>query len=360
MLVDRTGPEGDGDGSPGPDLPAVLAVVVAYGDEPWLERGVEAILNSTGVEVSVVVVDNGCTDGGVDRLRGRRGVTVLEPERNLGFADGCNVGVAAVAPGAAQYVALVNPDTEASATALVRMVEALSDPEVGIATCSLRLADRPDLLNSAGNAFHFLGLSWAGSFEVPAVERSVGCDVAAASGAGMVLRRELWDELGGFVPEFFAYQEDAELSIRCWLSGRRVVYVPDSVIVHRYEFSRTPGKFFLLDRNRLLLVLTVYESRTLALLAPLLLLQELLMFVAAAAQGWLPARVRSVSWLLSNRRFVADRRRSIAATRRRGDAEIAPLMAEVVQPGNHPLPAWAVRLQWPLVLWWRVVRRALH
>lgn len=360
MLVDRGDPSGGGEAPEASDRPGVAAVVVAYGDEPWLERGVEALLASTGVDVSVVVVDNGCTDGTVDRLRGRPGVTVVDPEGNLGFAAGCNAGVAASAPGAQPYVALVNPDTEASPEALARMVDALSEPEVGIATCSLRLADRPELLNSAGNEMHFLGLSWSGSFEVPASQRARRRDVLAASGAGMVVRRELWDEFGGFVPEFFAYQEDAELSVRCWLSGRRVVYVPDAMIVHRYEFSRTPGKFFLLDRNRLLLVLTVYELRTLVLLAPGLVVQELLMFAVAAVQGWMPERLRSVSWLLRNSRFIAARRRTVATTRRRGDAVIAPLLAEVVQPGNHPLPSWAVALQWPLVLWWRIVRRSLR
>jgi GT2 family glycosyltransferase len=52
----------------GGTAPSVSAVVLAYRDEPWLERCVHALLNSEGVDVEVVLVDNGCTDGAVDRL----------------------------------------------------------------------------------------------------------------------------------------------------------------------------------------------------------------------------------------------------------------------------------------------------
>lgn len=341
---------------PGSPARRVSVVTVAYGAEPWLERSVAASLASTGVVVEVVVVDNGCTDGAVERLRDVDRVTVLEPGANVGFAEGCNLGAGLIR---APVVAFVNPDAIVEPTALRALVDALDAPDVGIATCSLRLADRPELLNSAGNEIHFLGLSWSGSFERPASERDEPCDVIAASGAGMAVRRDLWEELGGFVPEFFAYQEDAELSLRSWISGHRVVFVPDAVVVHRYEFSRSPTKFFLLDRNRLLFVLTVYSRRLLLLLAPGLILQEVAMFLVAAVQGWLPHRLRAVAWVIRERSFIADRRRTVAKNRGRSDSVVAPMMARYVQPGNHPLPRWAVVAQTPLAGWWWVVRRLL-
>ena len=62
------------------------AVVLAYGDEPWLERCVHALLASTQVAVEVVLVDNGCTDGGVGRLRDTPGVVQVGTGTNLGFS----------------------------------------------------------------------------------------------------------------------------------------------------------------------------------------------------------------------------------------------------------------------------------
>jgi GT2 family glycosyltransferase len=357
MVVDgRDRPADRGRLPTGPE-PQVSVVTVAHGAEPWLERSVGASLASRGVSVEVVLVDNGCTDGAVDRLAGREGVRVVRPGRNLGFAAGCNAG-AAVARGT--VLALVNPDAVVEPDALARLAAIALESGVGIATCSLRLAEDPELLNSAGNELHFLGLSWSGAYRAPAATRPRREPVAAASGAGMAIRRALWNGLDGFVPEFFAYQEDAELSLRVWQRGLSVEYVPDAVVVHRYEFSRNPRKFYLLDRNRLLLVLTLYEARTLALLAPLLLLQEAAMFAVALAQGWFPERLRSVGWVLRHAGWVRRRRRAVAAGRVLGDGDLAGLFATVVQPGNHPVPPWAVTAQAPLRLAWAVLRRLLR
>ncbi|MCW2779212.1 MAG: glycosyl transferase family 2, partial [Frankiales bacterium] len=254
--------------------PSVTAVVLAYGDEPWVERCVEALLASEGVDVDVVLVDNGCTTGAPDRLEGRAGVEVVRPGENLGFAGGCNAG-AALARG--ELLALVNADALVAPEALARLGEVAREPEVGLASGSIRLADDPERLNSAGNPLHFSGLSWAGAFGEPAADHAVRTEVLGASGAGVLLRRQLWEELGGFAPEYFAYLEDTELSLRCWQRGLRVVFVPDAVVVHRYEFSRNPLKMYLLERNRLLLVLTLLERRTLLALLPVLVLVELCM-----------------------------------------------------------------------------------
>ena len=108
----------------------------------------------------------------------------------------------------------------------------------------------------------------------------------AASGTGMAVRREVWTALGGFAEEYFAYLEDTELSLRCWQRGLRVVYVPGARVVHRYDFSRNPGKWYLLERNRLILVLTAFEPRTVALLLPALLGVEAGMLAVSLRAGW--------------------------------------------------------------------------
>ncbi|MDP9072304.1 MAG: glycosyltransferase family 2 protein, partial [Actinomycetota bacterium] len=213
----------------------VTAVVLAYLAEPWLERSVASVLASEEVRADVVLVDNGCTDGAVERLDGTAGVTVVRPGTNLGFAGGCNFG-ADHATG--EVLALLNGDAVVAPDALAALAEVAMKPDVGIATASVRLGDEPHRLNSGGNEIHFLGFSWAGRFGEEAARFVDERDVLGASGAGMALRRELWGELGGFDARYFAYHEDAELSVRCWQRGLRVVYVPQAVVIHRYEFSR--------------------------------------------------------------------------------------------------------------------------
>jgi GT2 family glycosyltransferase len=331
----------------------VSAIVVAYGESPWLHACVDAVLQSTGVDVEVIVVDNGAPPAAA--LAGRAGVEVVRPTTNTGFAGGCNAGVAA---SHGEVVALVNPDAIVEPDALARLVAAVEDKATGIATASLRLADAPDRLNSAGNEVHFLGFGWVGAFNEPAASRPAG-RATAASGAAMALRREVWDQLGGFDDEFFMYQEDADLSLRCWQRGLEVRYVPGAVVLHHYEFGRHPAKLGLLERNRLVLVLTLYQRRTLLLLLPPLLAVEVAMVALAVVQGWAREKVRGWAWLARHRGWLRDRRRRVQAARVARDRDMAELFATRLDPANYRLPGIVRPVELPMAWYWAAVRRLL-
>jgi len=241
--------------------------------------------------------------------------------------------------------------------ALRHLVDALGE-DVGLSSASLRLYDDPDTMNSAGNPIHFSGLSWAGGLGEPSTRHAVGGDIASATGAATVARADRFRELGGFCEPMFAYCEDTELSLRCWQRGWRVVYVPDAVVLHRYEFSRNDQKMYLLERNRLFLLLTLFEVRTLVLLAPALFGLELAVLVVAVSQGWRGAKTSSWRWLWQNRQLVRDRRREVQAARLVPDATIVRLLTGDFAPGGDagtaPRPLRVVSR-----LYWRLVRRLL-
>jgi GT2 family glycosyltransferase len=337
-------------------VPTISVVVLAYLDEPWLERSVRSVLDSTGVDSEVVVVDNGCTDGAIDTVAELPRVRVLRPGRNLGFAGGCNAGAAEAR---SDFVGFLNSDAVVEPDALARLVAVADNPDVGIASGSIRLAEDPSLMNSAGNPLHFLGLVWAGGFGDPAAAHATVQPVACASGAGMVMQRSRWQQLGGFAPEYFAYHEDAELSLRCWQQSWRVMYVPDAVVVHRYEFSRNDRKYYLVERNRLLMLLTAFQARTLVLLAPALLLLELAMLALAARQGWYAAKVGGYRWLMRHRRWVRERRKQLQSERRTSDRDLAAMWVAKIDASAITLPVGTGMLNGVLTLYWAVVRRLL-
>jgi GT2 family glycosyltransferase len=332
---------------------SVTAVFVAYGEVPLLHEAVERVLASAGVDVDVVVVDHGATaalPSGSDRVR------VVRPPTNSGFGGGCNAG-AAVAR--ADFLAFVNPDVLVDPEALVRLAEVAARPDVGIATASVRLLREPDLLNSAGGAIHFLGLGWADGFRDPVASASCERSVAAASGAAMVMRREVFEAVGGFTPELFLYHEDAELSLRCRLAGYDVRFVPDAVALHDYEFGRNTGKMLLLERNRLVLVLTAYAGRTLVLLAPALIVYEMGMVALSVAQGWFPEKIRGWAWLARHVGWLRAQRRRVAALRVRTDRDIAPFLAAHFTGRQVEFPAVLRPADALLAGYWRLVRRWL-
>ena len=334
----------------------VSAIVLAYGAEPWFERSVHALVGSRGVDMEVVVVDNGCTDGAVDRLRGVAGVTIVGDGENLGFSGGCNLGVSM---STGEFVALVNGDLVVEPDALARLVADARTPEVGIAAGSVRLENDSERLNTAGNEIHFLGFSWVGAFGELASDYAVDRDIAGAMGALVVLHRDVWNALGGFAPEYFAFHEDAELSWRCWQTGLRVRYVPDAIGLHRYEFDRVQDKFYLAERNRLLFVLTCWETRSLLVLAPAFLGAELAVTVAAVLGGWFRAKLKGWRWLYANRMWIAQRRKFIQGQRVVSDRLLAHLISDHLDARNYTLPAMIRPFDDFLAWYWRVARRFL-
>lgn len=335
-------------------MPAVTAVLLAYGAEPWLADAVRAVLQSADVDIDAIVVDNGCTTGAIDLVKGMDRVRVVTPDSNTGYSGGCDLG-AAEATG--DYLAFVNSDAIVAPAALSRLVAVASEPVVGLAMGSIRLADSPEKMNTAGNPVHFTGLSWAGGFGEPAGRHATRRQVAAGSGCCFVIRRDLWEALGGFAPEYFAYCEDTELSLRLWQRGLTVEYVPDAVVLHHYEFSRNELKLYLLERNRLVLVLTLYQRRSLVALAPMLALTEVLMLGASIAGGWGGAKLRGWHWIWRHRRWVRQRRALLQAERTVPDALVFRHMTARIDPANVAAPPGVSVLNAVMSAYWSLARR---
>ena len=332
----------------------VSVVILAYGEEEWLLESVSSALASEGVTVEVVIVDNGASKQAIASVRDLPRVTVLEPGANLGFAGGVNVGVEATR---APVVVLLNSDAHVAPDALRILRDDALAPGAGIVGALILLAEEPDQVNSAGNPLHVLGLSWAGRMGEDASDIVEPTAAASASGACLAMARALWDRLGGFDAAYFAYLEDMEISWRTHQLGLPVMVQPNARAWHHYEFSRTPIKMYLLERNRLLFLLTVHQRRTLALLAPPLLALEVAMLAVAARQGWARQKVRGWWWLATNLRHVARRRRVVQASRTVPDAELTGFLTARFAATQMGLPPGGGALETALGVYWSGVKR---
>ena len=85
---------------------------------------------------------------------------------------------------------------------------------------------------------------------------------------------------------YFMYHEDTDLSLRCHLAGLRVVYCPDAVALHAYDFARNAEKMYLLERNRFLTVLADFPTHLLLRVLPVIVLLEPLYLLIAMRDGW--------------------------------------------------------------------------
>lgn len=323
----------------------VSVVVVTYGRQPLLVDCVDAIRRSEGVETEIIVVDNGHIGDELELIKNHANVCVIQPGINTGFAGGCNLGVSAAH---GKYVALINPDAVVIPNALQRLVAPLVENDRIITSAALVMLDDPSVINSAGNRIHPLGVSWCGAFKMPIDSLTRDSQVLLATGAAMACRKSYWDELGGLQDVFFAYYEDTEFCLRSHLRGGSVLLVHDAIVMHDYKFDRNPTKMFLLDRNRMVLLGSLYSKRTIAVFLPILIFHELAVSVFALINGWGSERLRALSWILRNRRSVRTVRESLQEGRVVSDGDLLAQMELKLTPENIDLSRPAKILQYPL------------
>jgi N-acetylglucosaminyl-diphospho-decaprenol L-rhamnosyltransferase len=141
-------------------------------------------------------------------------------------------------------------------------------------------------------------------------------EVSFASGAALVVRREAWEEVGGFDDEYFMYGEDLDLALRLRLAGWEVGVVPAARVEHDYEFTKGDYKWFHLERNRWWTLLGAYPLPLLVALLPALVVFELALLAVAARGGWLRPKLRAQVAVLRTLPWALARRRRVQATRR--------------------------------------------
>lgn len=320
-------------------------VVVAHGNEPLLETCLTAVLADLTPDDEVVVVDNGV----VGALPSLPGVRVLSPGRNLGFGAGCRLGVREAR---GDDLVFVNSDAVARPGAVPALVAALDDPGTGLVCGCVVLSTDPERVNSVGNPVHVTGLSWAGGYLDRVEDHREPGDVAAVTGALFATRREVWDLLGGMHDDFFLYYEDTDLSLRCWLAGLRVRYVPEAVAEHSYDFARNPRKMYLLERNRLMSVLTAYPGPVLRRALPVLLVTEPLLLVLAARDGWAREKVAGWWWLVRHLPHLVRRRREVL---RRDPRALDDVLVTGLAPRQVQAPPGLPLLDRAITRYWRAV-----
>jgi GT2 family glycosyltransferase len=216
--------------------PAVAVVIPSWNSAGLLPRCLGS-LSEQGAALETVVVDNGSTDGSRDLLE-REAVTQVLLPRNEGFARAVNLGVARTE---APAVLVLNADTVLEPGAVAALLAALeADPGLGgVQPRILQLGPAgshdPDgaLIYSAGQGLLADGRAVElGAGKPQDAESLRPAEVFGVCGAACLLRRELFDELGGYDERYFAFYEDVDLNVRARVAGWRFAYAPDAVVWH--------------------------------------------------------------------------------------------------------------------------------
>lgn len=308
--------------NPPAENPSVAIIVPNFNGRDDLDACLGSLLEQDYPDFSVTLVDNASTDASVAFVKQSfPQVSVVENSHNLGYAGGCNAGLKRALRDDATYFVIVNSDTRAGEGWLRELVEAAAaDEAIGVAQ-SIVYVDEPGepVVNTAGNEMHYLGFAWCGGYRQPDRGQFAGGDIPYGSGASLLVKREVLEQVGLFDEDLFLYHEDLDLCLRVRLAGYRIVLAPASHIYHDYDFSRNRSKFYYLERNRMVVLLKSYSLRSLAVLSPALLGAEIAMLGYSLAGGWFLDKLRGYGYLMRNMGGIAEKRRRVQSLRRESD-----------------------------------------
>jgi GT2 family glycosyltransferase len=308
--------------------PRVSVVVVNYNGADGLVECLTALAEDpSSPAAEILVVDNASEDGSLAIAEGiaqkQERVRVIESSTNRGYAGAVNLALPAAR---GEYVAVLNMDILVSPGWLGPLIGFLdANPESGAACPLIVLQDDPTRINAAGQDVHVTGLGFNRALGQP--RESVGAEpfsVSGLHGAAFVIRRSILERLGGWDDRGFLYHEDVQLSWLLQLMGAEIRCVPGSTVQHDYHLTMSPEKLFLLERNRVAMLLSNLKLSSRLALSPLLGFTELLMWGYCLIRGprFLRSKIASYRWVLGDRERIRARRRLVRSLRRRSDWEI--------------------------------------
>ena len=206
----------------------VTVIIPNYNGRHFLGKCLESIEKE---RVEVIIVDNSSSDGSVEYITEHYpDFTLIKNQENLGFAAAVNQGISA---SKTDYVFLLNNDTELEENCISNLVRCIETDENIFAVSSKMIQfENRDVMDDAGDEYTILG--WTkkvGNGRSPDLYNEKKEVFSACAGAA-IYRRSIFNEIGYFDENFFAYLEDVDISYRARIHGYKSIYCPEAVVYH--------------------------------------------------------------------------------------------------------------------------------
>lgn len=256
--MENTGSNADG-------MKPLAVIILNWNGRDLLRRFLPSVVGHSDSSISrIIVADNGSDDDSVDVLeREFPQVEILRLDKNFGFAEGYNRAVKTIE---SKYSILLNSDAAASPGWDVALFDFMENhPDVGACQPKLLSFNNPDCFEYAGAAGGYIdcnGYPYCRGRIFDTCEKDAGqydsvAEIHWATGAALMVRRQVYLDSGGLDPEFFAHMEEIDLCWRIRLAGWKIAIVPTAVVYHLGGGSlpaENPRKTYLNFRNNLLML----------------------------------------------------------------------------------------------------------
>jgi len=248
---------------------SITVVVVNWNSRDLLRECLFSLRRQTYRNFHVIVVDNGSIDGSLEMLDSEFGgfAYIIKNSKNHGFCRAVNQAIQA---SKSDFVALLNNDAEAQPAWLEEMVTAIERADdIGMCASKILRHDQPRVIDKVGHLIYLDGQNRGrGTGQTDRGQFDQEEETLFPDGCAALYRRGVFESVGLFDEDFFAYGDDAELGLRARIGGWRAVYTPRAVVYHRHSQTLgaySPEKIFYVERNRVWLAVKLFPMSILLL-----------------------------------------------------------------------------------------------
>ena len=229
-------------------------IIVNYNTSYFINQTIKSVLNSDlNLEYEIIVIDNNSIDKSCDSIEKEfPDVNLIKNSKNLGFSKAINKAVKA---STGEVVLLLNPDTIVESSTIKKLYTFLLDDENrGVVGSKIidpdgkfQLSSRRAYPGIFTSIFQITGLSYLfpnskifGKYNYTYIPHNKTHEVDSISGACMIFRRELFDDLNGFDEDYFLFFEETDFCLKTKRIGKKVYYNSEAITIHyRGESMKT-------------------------------------------------------------------------------------------------------------------------
>lgn len=209
----------------------ISVVIPNYNGKNFLTKCFKS-LNVQNYSFEVIIIENGSDDGSADYIKENYPkFTLIENQENLGFSKAVNQGIQT---SSSEYILLINNDVELEYGCIHNLLDYIEKDEniFAVAPKMIQYHDRSKI-DDAGDEYTILGWTKKVGDGKPSGLYTQKREIFSACAGAALYRRRIFDEIGLFDENFFAYMEDVDISYRARINGYKCVYCPQAIVYHK-------------------------------------------------------------------------------------------------------------------------------
>lgn len=297
-------------------------IILNYNGGKHLLECVESVFRTNNAQLEVILIDNNSTDNSQTECKEKfPGVKLIQNNTNVGLSAR-NLGIENAN---GEYIVFLDSDTVVDRNWLNVLLDSFKKNGKGLYQPKLIEKNNKNVINSAGNMINVFGLGFSrGKGENDEGKYDKFQTTSYTSGACTFSSLEIIKKIGKIDEIFFAYHDDLDFGWRGWLLGIPSYYEPRSIVYHfgSPTLKWSGKKFFYLERNRWICILTLYSTKTQIKMLPFLIILEIGIFFYLLSKGYGRSKISSCISLIKLCKKIQKRKKMFAKIRENTDTEV--------------------------------------